>query len=120
MATSRGNLEFIEEVLSYLRPEISPNHIRTLLNSKDMKGNTVLDMAIYNRQIQRVVAEPGGEHALARGPDEELTYVPENHHWNRRFHKAQVQKAADQSWQQADSSWGPSRSSWSWRESEGS
>jgi len=105
LATARGNFEILEEIVDRVFTP-SPVFLRKLLNTTNIKGKTVLDMARYNKQIFKLIQQHGGEAAYEPGEEEQTRYVPESHHWNRRYHRAQWQTPASSS-----SSWW-SRSSW--------
>ena len=82
-----------------------------LLNTKNIKGKTARDLAMCNATIQGILRELGGENASPKTPAEEFTHVSEWHHWNRRFHKAQIQRAASSSlWSWSGSTW----DGWKW------
>ena len=111
LAASRGNLDLFQSLVAKLRPRMSPTHMRRLLNATNIKGKTVRDLARYNAKIEGIVHDLGGELAYPKTPAEEFTHVPEWHHWNRRFHKAQIESAASSSsWSWSGSTW----DGWKW------
>ena len=90
LVVSRGNLECLEEIVEMVFPLHSLSTIGKWLNATSQKGKTVLDLARYNKQIAKVIRDYGGVNAYeGEEEEEERNYVPEWHHWNRRYHRAQ-------------------------------
>ena len=89
LVVARGNLECLEEITTQVFPNLQPSAIKKLLNATNQKGKTALDLARYNKQIAKIIRDWGGVNAYEG--EEERSYAPEWHHWNRRYHRAQRQ-----------------------------
>ena len=89
LAANRGNLYFMTCALEVMNKYFQPEDITMVLNTENLKGKSVADEAVYNKQIKELVYSWGGKHKKAPPQywNERGMWLPQDHWWNRAYRR---------------------------------
>ena len=85
LAGLRGNESFVKCSLEAMGSFWTDEQIKTLLNMLNNKSQSVADASVHNTIIKNMILSKEGEHNLEAPPSWRFnSWIPLDHHWNRR------------------------------------